>query len=108
MGQIGTFTRNENGFFGRVRTLSLDTDLAIVPAEKSNAEKAPNHRVLLFGSEIGAAWDHTSEEAGPYLSVTIDDPCLPEPMRARLFKSREDENEWALHWSRRKQRDEQD
>lgn len=108
MGQIGTFTRNENGFFGRIRSLFLDADIAILPAEPSDAENAPDHRVLLFGNEVGAAWDRKGKKAGPYLSVTIDDPFLPQPIRARLFKSGQHGDEWALHWSRRKQRGEQD
>ena len=108
MPQIGTFTRNEDGFFGRIRTLILDAELAILPAEGSDAGNAPNHRVLLFGNEVGAAWDRISQKAGPYLSVSIDDPSLPQPVRARLFRSGEDDNEWVLHWSRRRQRGEQD
>lgn len=108
MPQIGTFTRNEDGFFPRLRTLILDAELAILPAEEWDAGNAPNHRVLLFGNEVGAAWDRTGEKAGAYLSVTIDDPSLPQPVRARLFRSGADDDVWVLHWSRRKQRGEQD
>jgi uncharacterized protein (DUF736 family) len=55
MAQIGTFTRNDDGFFGNICTLTLDAKLAILPAEKSEAENAPDHRVFCEGVEIGAA-----------------------------------------------------
>lgn len=38
MAQIGTFTCNDDGFFGNISTLALDGKLAILPAEKSNAK----------------------------------------------------------------------
>lgn len=80
MAQIGTFTRNDDGFFGNISTLTLDAKLAILPAEKSDTENAPNHRVFCDGMEIGAAWDRTGEKAGNYLSVSIDDPSFTQPI----------------------------
>lgn len=71
-----THTRNDDGFFGNVSTLTLDAKLAILPAEKSDAENAPDHRIFCEGMEIGAAWERTGEKAGNYLSVAIDDPIL--------------------------------
>ena len=53
MAQIGTFTRTKHGFTGRLRTLSLDIELTIVPAEHSDAENAPNYRI------------HAGDEEGP-------------------------------------------
>jgi uncharacterized protein (DUF736 family) len=43
MAQIGTFIRTKQGFSGRLRTLSLDIKLTLVPAEHSDAENAPNY-----------------------------------------------------------------
>ncbi|ESX79374.1 DUF736 domain-containing protein [Mesorhizobium sp. LSHC414A00] len=106
MAQIGTFTRNDDGFFGNVSTLTLDAKLAILPAEKSDAENAPDHRVFCKGMEVGAAWDRTGEKAGNYLSVSIDDPCFTQPIRANLFQSDAEKNVWHLHWSRQSKRDE--
>ena len=37
MAQIGTFTRTTDGFAGTVRTLMLNRDLVIIPAETSDA-----------------------------------------------------------------------
>jgi uncharacterized protein (DUF736 family) len=103
--QIGSFTRNDDGFFGRIRTLVLHVEVAILPAEGSDAENAPNHRVFLDGLEVGAAWDRTGDKAGSYLSLTIDDPSFHEPIRARLFESDTNKDTWNLHWTRRKKND---
>lgn len=107
MTQIGTFTRKDDGFFGRIRTLTLDIEVAILPAEESDAENAPNHRVFAEGLEFGAAWDRTGERAGSYLSVSIDDPSFVEPVRARMFESDTKKDVWNLHWTRKARRDEQ-
>ncbi len=45
MAQIGNFIRTRNGFSGRLRTLSLDIELTIVPADHSDTENAPNYRI---------------------------------------------------------------
>jgi uncharacterized protein (DUF736 family) len=106
MAQIGTFSRNDDGFFGNISTLTLDAKVAILPAVKSDVENAPGHRVFCEGMEIGAAWDRTSEKAGNYLSVSLDDPSFTQPIHANLFRADADTNAWALHWSRLSKRDE--
>lgn len=100
MTQIGTFTRNDEGFVGRIRTLVLDAEVAIRPADEAETANAPNHRVFVNGVEVGAAWDRTGDRAGAYLSVTIDDPSLAAPIRARLFQSDTRKDLWVLHWTR--------
>lgn len=105
MPQIGIFSRNDDGFFGNVCTLTLDVKLAILPAEKSEAENAPDHRVFCDGVEIGVAWDRTGEKAGAYLSVSLDDPSFNQPIRSNLFQDAE-KDVWTLHWNRPSKRDE--
>ncbi len=104
MPQIGEFTRESFGFSGRIHTLSLDRAIAILPAEPSEAENAPNHRVYLGGDgdgpEIGAAWTRTGEKAGEYLFVLLEDPFLQHPIRANLFQNGSDSVSWSLHSSR--------
>ena len=66
MTQIGRFTCSKSGYSGRIRTLSLDAELALVPAEHSDTENAPNYRIHLGdsdGPEIGAGWKRTGEKA---------------------------------------------
>lgn len=105
MSQIGTFTRTADGFFGRIRTLTLNAEVTILPADNTDAENAPEHRVFLDGIEVGAAWVRTGEKAGTWFSITIDDPSFGEPIRARLFESDAGKSLWSLHWTRRMRRD---
>ncbi|AJE46492.1 DUF736 domain-containing protein [Celeribacter indicus] len=114
MPQIGDFTRDEAGFIGHLGTLLLHQDIIIV-ANPSDAENAPDYRVHLFdgmsdetGPEVGAAWKRTGEKAGEYLSVLLDDPTFPHPIRANLFQNGDDKASWSLHWNRPKPRDERD
>ncbi|MER9032875.1 DUF736 family protein, partial [Mesorhizobium sp. M0674] len=44
MQQIGEFTRQKTGYSGRIHTLSLNLDIAIVAAEASETENAPDYR----------------------------------------------------------------
>lgn len=111
MPHIGRFTREGSGFTGRVHTLTLDHELTIVPADPSDAENVPVYRVRHGaddGPEIGAAWKRTGEKAGEYLSVLLDDPALPQPIRANLFRDDDAGSSWSLHWTRLKPREERD
>jgi len=105
MSQIGTFTRTPDGFFGRIRTLTLNAEATILPADGTDAENAPEHRVFLGGIEVGAAWERTGEKAGTWLSITIDDPSFGQPICARMFEADAKNGIWGLHWSRRMRRD---
>ena len=111
MSQIGQFTREETGFIGQLRTLTLDLSLALVPVENSETENAPAYRVHAGdadGPEVGAAWKRSGEKAGEYLSVLLDDPALPQPIRANLFRDDDAGAAWSLHWNRPKPREDRD
>lgn len=111
MPQIGALTRTKNGYAGHIRTLSLDLEIVLVPAEHTDAENAPDYRVHHGkddGPEIGAGWKRTGEKAGDYVSLQIDDPTLAQPIRANLFQSAEDKSAWSLHWNRPPKRGERD
>ena len=106
MPQIGEFTRDGLGYSGHVRSALIDLAVVIVAAEKPQLENAPDfriHRGDAVGPEIGAAWKRTSEKAGDYLSLVIDDPSLPQPLRANLFRTG-DTAAWHLQWSRLQRR----
>ena len=112
MSLIGQFTSENDGFIGHLMTLTLHQDIIIVPAEPSDAENAPDFRVHVLdsmnnetGAEIGAGWKRTGEKAGEYLSVLLDDPALPQPIRANLFRDDDTGNAWSLHWSRQPKHD---
>ena len=112
MSLIGQFSRTKSGYTGRVRTLSIDAALVLVPAENSDAENAPDFRIHLGadddGPEVGAGWKRTGEKAGDYVSLQIDDPTFGHPIRANLFQSADDKSAWGLHWNRPPKRGERD
>ena len=111
MPQIGEFMRNQTGYSGRIRTLSLNLDVAIVEAGASDAENAPDYRVHAGsedGPSIGAGWKRSGEKAGGFVSLQIDDPTFAQPIRANLFQNGDDKNSWSLQWSRPRDRTEKD
>ncbi len=116
MPQIGEFARTKSGYSGHLRTLTLDVQLALVPAEPSDTENAPDYRVHLgddgdgseVGPEVGVAWKRTGEKAGEYVSLLFDDPVFTQPIRANLFRSDTNNASWALHWSRSPKRGERE
>ena len=106
MTRIGDFTRNEDGYQGRIQTLSLNAELVFTPAN-TDAENAPDYRIHLqssdgsdVGPEVGAGWKQHGEKAGDYIAVIIDDPAFIQPIRANLFQSSRDEHAFTLHWNR--------
>jgi len=111
MPQIGTFTRTSTGFAGRIRTLSFDTEFAIVPAEPNDSENMPDYRIHLGdanGPEVGAGWTRTGERAGEFVAIVLDDPVFLAPIRARLFRDADDGTAWSMHWTRLPRRGERD
>ena len=107
---IGTFTATPDGFEGRLQTLTIDAALTIVPAEPSEAENAPDYRIMAGSSdgafEVGAGWKRVGDKAGAYVAVLIDDPALVQPLRANLFQA--DLPAHVLMWSRPSRRDNRD
>ncbi|CDX24422.1 conserved hypothetical protein [Mesorhizobium sp. ORS 3324] len=111
MPQIGEFIRHQTGYSGQIRTLSLSLEIAIVAAEANDADNAPDYRVHAGGEDgivIGAGWKHSSEKAGEFLSLQIDDPAFAQPIRAYLFQNSDDRRSWSLQWSRQRDRAEKD
>ena len=109
MTHIGNFTRTTGGYSGRLRTLTLDMELTLVPAEGSDAENAPHYRIHLGedadGAEVGAGWKRTGEKAGAYVSLLIDDPVFAQPLRANLFQADAGGSIFHLLWNRPSRRD---
>jgi len=92
--------------------LAIDIDVVLVPAEHSDADNAPDYRIHLGsdenGAEVGAGWKRTGDKAGNYVSLLIDDPTFPQPIRANLFQSADDKSALGLHWNRPPKRGERD
>ncbi|MEJ1978609.1 MAG: DUF736 domain-containing protein [Acetobacteraceae bacterium] len=109
MAQIGEFKRTKSGFSGRIRSLALDVELVLVPADHSDAENAPDYRIHLGdddGPEVGAGWKRTGERAGEYVSLQLDDPSFGQPIRANLFQADDKGSVFNLLWNRPPRRDE--
>jgi uncharacterized protein (DUF736 family) len=99
---IGTFVSSkEGGWIGGIQTLTIKARLRFVPNDNRENENAPAFRVFVGRSRIGDAWQATSsgEEPKEYWRVRLDDPSLPEPINAALFKS-EDGQKAQLLWRR--------
>jgi uncharacterized protein (DUF736 family) len=84
--RIGTFVAADGGFAGHLHTLTLDIDLALVPADPRTARTRPDFRVIAGegdeAREVGAGWKHVGEKAGDYVAIQIDDPIV-HPAAAR-------------------------
>jgi uncharacterized protein (DUF736 family) len=106
--QIGTFRATADGYAGRLICLTLDVELTLVPAEHSDADNAPDYRVMRSSGddahEVGAGWNKVGERAGDYVAVQIDDPSFVQPLRANLFQA--DPTTHILLWNRPPRRDE--
>lgn len=103
MAVIGTFVpTKEGGWVGNIRTLLIAAKVRFVPNDNQANEAAPAFRVFAGESEIGAAWRKRSagEQPRDYLSVTLQDPALPEGIAAALFESSK-AGEFQLVWGRR-------
>jgi uncharacterized protein (DUF736 family) len=88
---IGTFSAVKDGYVGTIRTLTISTKVQIVANDRKQGEAAPDFRIMVGATEIGAAWRKTkqgSEET--YLRVTLDDPTLPRPIWGALLEVTDD------------------
>lgn len=100
MATIGHFTASKDGYVGTIRTLTANVKARIVANDRKTSEGAPDFRIYAGRAELGAGWKAKSagNEPRDYLSVLLDDPSFPEPVRAALF---EDDGAAYLVWNRR-------
>ncbi len=79
MPQIGEFTRTKNGYTGHVRTLKLNSEIVLIPAEHSDAENAPDYRVHLATA--------TGLKSAPAGSALARRPATTSPSRSTIRRS---------------------
>jgi uncharacterized protein (DUF736 family) len=91
---IGNFTQKHDGFEGSISTLTLKTKVSITPVEKAS-ERAPDYRLYVGKSPIGAAWSATSQKGKPYLGVRLEDPAFA----VGTFRLVETAKGFALIWN---------
>ncbi len=108
--QPNIFKLTDDGYSGRVRLFGIDEVVTLVPAEPSDADKAPDFRVLLddeHGPRVGAAWKDVGERAGDYVSLEIESPLFAgQNLRAHLFRADEEGSAFRLSISRPRAREE--
>jgi uncharacterized protein (DUF736 family) len=104
MPAIGTVTKQSNGGYkGQLRTLSIRTDIDLVPNASKTSETQPDFRVVTQGIEIGAAWIKTGETSGKeYVSLSLAAPEFgPRKLYANLGRpaGQEDGETFAVIWN---------
>ena len=104
MPSIGTVTKQANGGYkGQLKTLSIRTDIDLIPNANKNAENQPDFRVVTQGVEIGAGWIKKSETSGnTYVSLSLAAPEFgPRKLYANLGRpaGQEDGDTFAVIWN---------
>ena len=101
MGTIARLAVTADGYAGTIRTLTINVKIRIETNAHKKKDQDPDFRVYLGGLDVGAAWRNKTngEEPRDYLSVQLDDPSFPEPIRAVLFDD-EDGGGARLKWTR--------
>ena len=86
---IGRFQRKpDETFTGSISTLIMNKRVRIVPADDQANPDTPQYCFLSRGYEIGAGWDAQTNETSsrPNISILLDSPELPAPVRVALFE----------------------
>src|ERR1700752_2922533 len=87
---IGTFQAVKDGYIGSIRTLMLNGRVKILANDRKDSEGAPDFRISLGNTEIGAVWRKTKQGTDQtYLRVRLDDPAWPQPIWGFLIKNSE-------------------
>jgi len=103
MPAIGYVTRDGNGFKGQLKTLSIRTDIEIVPNTRKSGDTQPDYRVSAAGVEVGAGWVRRGEMSGrDYVSLSLAAPEFgPRRLYANLGRAagQDDEDAFAIIWN---------
>ena len=103
MPAIGYVTRDGNGFKGQLKTLSIRTDIEIVPNTRKSGDTQPDYRVSAAGVEVGAGWVRRGEMSGrDYVSLSLAAPEFgPRRLYANLGRAagQDDKDAFAIIWN---------
>jgi uncharacterized protein (DUF736 family) len=113
---VGRLKRLESGagetLSGTVSTLQLTLTVTFYPTGEPADSRRPTYEIRAKNAEgrevpVGAAWLKTmtkAEKVGEeFLSITIDDPSLPQPLNFAAFKDPEGDT-WTITFRRRQAR----
>lgn len=91
MTRIGPCAATQNGDDGRSTRRGPDFAMALVPAEASETDHAPDLLVVAGDRgdlrQVGAGRQRIAGKAGATIAIPIDDPGLVQPLRANLFQA---------------------
>ena len=104
MATIGSVTKHADGHYeGKLKTLSVEASIAIVPVHDKSGPNQPDFRVLSQGIEIGAGWIRTGQISGKeYVALSIAAPELGQKtLYANLGRAagQTDPDVFALIWN---------
>ena len=103
MPAIGYVTRDGNGFKGQLKTLSIRTDIEIIPNTHKSGDTQPDYRVSAAGVEVGAGWIRRGEMSGKdYVSLSLAAPEFgPRRLYANLGRAagQDDGDAFAIIWN---------
>lgn len=103
MPAIGYVTRNGEGFKGQLKTLSIRTDIEIIPNARKSGDTQPDYRVSAAGVEVGAGWVRRGEISGrDYVSLSLAAPEFgPRRLYANLGRAagQDDDDAFAIIWN---------
>lgn len=103
MPAIGHVTRDGSAYKGELKTVSIRTEITIVPNTRKAADVQPDFRVLAGGVEVGAGWLRRSETSGrDYVSLSLAAPEFgPRRIYANLGRAagHDDEDTFAIIWN---------
>lgn len=103
MPAIGYVTREGEGFKGQLRTLSIRTEIEIIPNTRKSGDTQPDYRVSAGGVEVGAGWVRRGEMSGKdYVSLSLAAPEFgPRRLYANLGRAagQDDDDAFAIIWN---------
>jgi uncharacterized protein (DUF736 family) len=103
MPAIGYVTRDGNAYKGQLRTLSIRTEIEIVPNPRKSGDTQPDYRVSAGGVEVGAGWLRRGELSGKdYVSLSLAAPEFgPRRLYANLGRAagQDDDDAFAIIWN---------
>lgn len=104
MPAIGYVTKQSSGSFkGQLKTLSIRSEIEILPNNRKASESQPDYRVLAGGVEVGAGWVRTGEVSGKdYVSLSLAAPEFgPRRLYANLGRAagQDDDDAYAIIWN---------
>jgi len=104
MPAIGYVAKQQSGGFkGQLKTLTIRTEIEIIPNRSKSSEAQPDYRVSAGGVEVGAGWIRTGEASGKdYVSLSLAAPEFgPRRLYANLGRAagQDDDDAFAIIWN---------